>query len=219
MIFALSCSAFAGVEDLRQVMPNGRERPYLYFTKQDLSVMLERVRTQPRARMVYEWLLKECNRLLDVPVSHEVPPRYRGISPYFEGQDSFGKYRDELAKSAYYLAFAYQLTGRNAYAEKSYAFAEPLAQLDSWVDTWDRFPWLYWMGKPYGAKWNDNKDNEIVYSYELGASLVSKQLAAIYDWLYPALNTYQRKMLANALLENAILRVRGNYDYHWWAHA
>jgi Heparinase II/III-like protein len=210
--------AMLGVSDLQQSLPKHPERPYLHFTKGEVRAMRERV-TQGRAKDVYQRLLWECNRLLDMPVSLDVPPRYKGINPYFEGQDAFGNYRDKLSESAYSLGFIYQMTGDETYARKSYQFAEALTALDSWVDTWDKFQWLYWMGKPFGAKWNEQPDNEIVYSYELGAAAVSRQLAATYDWIYPTLNEYQRKKLANALLENAVLRVRGNYDYHWWAHA
>ena len=224
-IMILSClliqSGFAalGIADLQQSIPKRPERPYLHFTRAEVPAMRERVTTDPRAKEVYQRLLWECNRLLDTPVSLDVPPRYKGINPYFEGQDAFGNYRDKLSESAYSLAFIYQMTGNEAFARKSYEFAEALTALDSWVDTWDKFRWLYWMGKPFGAKWNELEDNEMVYSYELGSAAISRQLAATYDWIYPTLNQYQRKRLANALLENAILRVRGNYDYHWWAHA
>ena len=111
------------------------------------------------------------------------------------------------------------MTGDEKYARKSYEFAEALCVLDSWVDNWDKFEWLYWMGKPYGAKWNEEQENEIVYSYDLGAARNSRHLAAAYDWIYETLNDYQRKRIRNALLENAVLRLRGNYDYQWWAHA
>ena len=44
-------------------------------------------------------------------------------------------------------------------------------------------------------------------------------LAVTYDWLYPALTKAQRDRIRGALLSNAVLLVRGNYDYHWWANA
>ena len=93
----------------------------------------------------------EGNRLLDMPVSRQVPPRSRGISPYYQdGRDVYDSYHVTLGKNAFDLAFVYQLTGDEKYARKSYEFAEALCVLDSWVDNWDKFEWLYWMGKPYG---------------------------------------------------------------------
>jgi len=216
----LSSFAFAGpsLADLQQVMPKNPERPYLHFSKKDLPAMRERVKTEPRAKAVYQTLLMESRRLLDTPVPLEVPRRFRGISPYFE-EEPLGDYVSSLGRNCYVLAFIYQMTGDEKYARKSYQFAEALAALDSWVATWDKFPFLYWSGKPYGAKWNEDQDNEIVYSFDLDTAAICRQLGATYDWIYPALNEYERKTLRSALLENGILRVRGNYDYHWWAHS
>ena len=205
---------------LEPLMPKNLQHPYLHFTQEELPALRERVKSDPRAMAVYQRLLKECDRLLDMPVSREVPPRGKGISPYFiRTGDPYDHYRSEIGRNAFYLGFIYQMTGDEKYARKSYEFAEAMSVLDSWVDNWDKFEWLYWMGKPYGAKWNEEQDNEIVYSYDLGAAESSKQLAAAYDWIYDTLNDYQRKRIRNALLENAVLRLRGNYDYQWWAHA
>ena len=220
LLMAVSLSAAGQADDLSALLPADRSHPFLHFTADQLPALRERVKTEPRAGAVYERILKECDRLLEMPVSREVPPRAVPISPYYIRQgDPQDNYRHELSKNAFDLAFIYQMTGEEKYARKSYEFAEAVAVLDSWVDNWDKFQWLYWMGKPFGAKWNEEEDNEIVYSYDLGAAHASRHLAATYDWLYPALTDYQRKRLRKALLENAVLRVKGNYDYQWWAHA
>jgi hypothetical protein len=44
-------------------------------------------------------------------------------------------------------------------------------------------------------------------------------MAAVYDWLYPALDTAQRDRIRGALLEKVITAVRGDWEYHWWAWA
>ena len=220
--FFLVSGVFAqhNLASLERLMPRDLAHPYLHFSKENLPALRERVKSDARAMAVYQRLLNECNRLLDMPVSRQVPPRSRGISPYYQGgRDAYDSYHVSLGKNAFDLAFIYQLTGDEKYARKSYEFAEALSVLDSWVDNWDKFEWLYWMGKPYGAKWNEEQDNEIVYSYDLGAARDSRHLAAAYDWIYETLNDYQRKRIRNALLENAVLRLRGNYDYQWWAHA
>lgn len=212
-------SAQTRLGELQKAMPQKPEHPYLHFTKDDLPRLRERVKTDPRARVIYQRLMKECDRVLDMPVSWDVPARYKGVSPYFESKDEFHEYRDKLSKNAFLLAFLYQVSGDEKYARKSYEFADALCAMDTWSSTWDDFRWLYWMGKPHGAKWNEEQDNEIVYLYDLGPADASRHLAATYDWLYPVLSDYKRKRLRSGLLENAVLRVRGNYDYHWFAHA
>src|SRR5436309_3429400 len=176
--------------------------------------MRKRVESHPRAQAVYQALVKGCDRLLDMPVTRQAPQRDQGVSPYFEKgdeADAFGDYMDGYAAAAYELAFVYQLTGDQKYAAKAYKFAEAIANLDTWVDTWGKFPWLYWMGKPYGAKWNEDAHNEIVFSYTLGTARVARQMAATSDWLHPWMDGYQRKRIRSAVLENGILPVRGNY--------
>ncbi|MDA2925980.1 hypothetical protein MYX78_01910, partial [Acidobacteria bacterium AH-259-G07] len=64
-------------------MRKNLQHPYLHFTQEELPALRERVKSDPRAMAVYQRLLKECDRLLDMPVSREVPPRGKGISPYF----------------------------------------------------------------------------------------------------------------------------------------
>jgi hypothetical protein len=44
-------------------------------------------------------------------------------------------------------------------------------------------------------------------------------MAAVYDWLYPALAPEQRDRIRGALLEKVVTRVRGDYEFHWWATA
>jgi hypothetical protein len=44
-------------------------------------------------------------------------------------------------------------------------------------------------------------------------------MAVVYDWLYPALTQAQRDRIRGALIEKVVTRVRGNYEFHWWATA
>jgi len=59
----------------------------------------------------------------------------------------------------------------------------------------------------------------VVFSYAQWSDHIVYRLAAIYDWLYTALDKRQRDRIRGALLEKAITRVRGNYEYHWWSTA
>jgi len=44
-------------------------------------------------------------------------------------------------------------------------------------------------------------------------------IATVYDWVYPVLTKWERDKLRNGLLEKAITRVRGNYDFFWLSSA
>ena len=59
----------------------------------------------------------------------------------------------------------------------------------------------------------------VVFSYMQWTDTQVLKIAAVYDWLYPALDKRQRDRIRGAILEKAILRVRGNYEYQWWAAA
>src|SRR6185369_4801070 len=85
---------------------------------------------------------------------------------------------------------------------------------ESWVQSAHYFEIIYSRVWPYGAK-----DDRVVFTYDITASATSQRMSYIYDWLYPALTKAQRDRIRSALLEKAITRVRGNYDYFWWATA
>jgi hypothetical protein len=82
------------------------------------------------------------------------------------------------------------------------------------MQTPHQFDVIYSRVWPYGAK-----DDQVAFTYDITASATSQRMAYIYDWLYPALTKAQRDRIRGALLEKAILRVRGNYEYLWWATA
>ena len=75
-----------------------------------------------------------------------------------------------------------------------------------------RFPIIYSRVWP----WNVD-DDQAAFGVDIETTETARILAAVYDWLYPALDRRQRDRIRGALLEKAILPVRGNYEYHWWA--
>jgi hypothetical protein len=106
------------------------------------------------------------------------------------------------------------MTGEKKYARKAYEFVDALCDLQSWVYRAHEFPIIYNRVWP----WNVN-DDQVVFNFDIRTGDMAHELAAVYDWLYPALNKQQRDRIRGALLEKAILLARGNYDYHWWATA
>src|SRR5512146_695182 len=55
--------------------------------------------------------------------------------------------------------------------------------------------------------------------YPRAAAGRAMTLSLVYDWLYPVLTKAERDKIRNALLERAVTRVRGNYDFFWWSSA
>jgi len=186
--------------------------PYLYFSERDITVIRERIRTEPACRDIYSMMLAEANRLMYTPVdtTPPVPP----ADPVYDNTWEYEGYILENAGAAYTLAFVYVMTGEKKYALKSFEFADVVCDVPSWVHGYHEFPVFYDRVWPWGAT-----DDQVVFSYAQWSDDVVLNVAAVYDWLYNALDKRQRDRIRGALLEKAILRVRGNYEYHWWATA
>ncbi|MCK4827732.1 heparinase II/III family protein, partial [bacterium] len=112
------------------------------------------------------------------------------------------------------LAFAYQITGEEEYAYKAFEFAVVVCDQPTWVHGAHKFNIIYDRVWPWGAR-----DNQVAFGYSQWMDHIVFKIAAIYDWLYPALQKRQRDHIRSALLDKAILPVRGNYEYYWWATA
>ncbi|MCK5343019.1 MAG: heparinase II/III family protein, partial [Candidatus Heimdallarchaeota archaeon] len=76
------------------------------------------------------------------------------------------------------------------------------------------FPIIYSRVMPWNVP-----DDQVNFNFDHRNGDAARMMAAVYDWLYPALNEAQRDRLRGALLEKVVTRVRGNYEFHWWATA
>jgi hypothetical protein len=189
-----------------------RPHPYLLFTAEEKPALLARIKADRHSAESLERYLLEGRRLLQLPVVTEGPPRI--LHTRFEGSDEYRRFVAEHTNAAFTLAFVYQITGDPAYAAKAYEHAAVTCAQESWVQSAHYFDIIYSRVWPYGAK-----DDIVVFTYDITASATSQRMAYIYDWLYPALPKAQRDRIRNALLEKAITRVRGSYDYFWWSTA
>lgn len=189
-----------------------RGHPCLYFSREDVPSILARAQDHPAFASVYDAAMAEARALLDTPVEPTPPPRTREAR--YHGSCPYDDYLQRNTKAAFTLAFAFQMTGREEHALKSYEFAAAVCDVPTWVPTVHEFPAIYDRVHPWGAR-----DDQVVFSYGQMCDYVVFQLAAVYDWLHPALVRRQRDRIRGALLEKAITRVRGNYEYHWWAAA
>ncbi len=215
LLFRISCvPAYADLTaaDAASGISKNLTHPYLYFTAEEKTILLERAETDPVCRDYFRRLLAESNRLLYTPVEAEPPQKSR--NPRFDASYEVEGYLLANTRRAYDLALAYQMTGDIRFAEKAFEFADVVCDQSTWVHGAHEFPVIYDRVWPWGAK-----DDQAVFSYAQWSDHLVVQLAAVYDWLYPALDKRQRDRIRGALLEKAILRVRGNYEYHWWASA
>jgi len=105
------------------------------------------------------------------------------------------------------------MTGDERYARKSYEFSEAMCDEPTWVIRAHQFPVIYSRIMPRYVP-----DDRVVFNYDIYAAYYgSLTMACVYDWLYPALDKRQRDRIRGALLEKGILRVRGAWEYYWWA--
>jgi len=136
-----------------------------------------------------------------------------GVTPEEVGR-AIGDDLDHNRENALRLAFLYQMTGKSKYAEKAFEFADVVCDVPNWDDRAHKFPIFYSRVMPYNVP-----DDQAVFNFDLYAAHIAHRLAVVYDWIYDRMDVRQRDRIRGALLEKAVLLVRGNWDYHWWAWA
>ncbi|HVW21515.1 MAG TPA: heparinase II/III family protein [Opitutaceae bacterium] len=188
---------------------NPPPHPYLVFDDADKARLQREIRTDQASRETFERLRLEGLRYLNATEEPAAPPR--PVHSRYVGSDDYLAYMERHANAALTLAFLFQMTGDARFAEKSFEHADRLCALDSWVQSPHRFDVIYGRVWPWGAK-----DDQVVFTYDITSASMSRDLALVYDWIYPAMTKAQRDRIRSGLLEKAITRVRGSYDYFWW---
>jgi hypothetical protein len=198
-------------QQITDALPGKLTHPYLFFNKAEINDILSLIRNDKESKQIYERLLVECNRLMYTQIEKFPPetdhPRY----------SSDGKLDQQIGvytNAALSLAFLYQLTGEDRYAQKSFDFADALAELPAWIIKAHEFSIIYDRVWPWNSLLND--DN-VVFNYDIRSASTGIDIATVYDWCYDAFSKRQRDRIRNALYEKVILPVRNNYDYQWWA--
>ena len=193
------------------------EHPYLYFSEKDKPAILERIKNDPECRDIMNRLLAEANRLMYTPVEKIIPIQGRNTRADWSEYDRDGKYENFFysnRNNAFTLAFVYQITGDEKYAQKAFEFADAFCDLPSWTLRAHEFPIIYSRIMPWNVP-----DDQVNFNFDHVNGDSGRIYAAVYDWLYPALTVEQRDRIRGALIEKVITRVRGDYGYHWWAVA
>ena len=203
-------------EDIaRRIDIDGLVHPYLYFSEEDKPAMLERIENDPELKRIMDGLMAEAFKLLHQPVRFDIPVQGRNTRGRWTDEDRSSEYMSHYytnRENAFKLAFIFQMTGEEKYAAKAFEFADAFCDLPTWTGRAHEFPIIY----PRIWPWNVD-DDQVNFSFDHWNGDSARIMAAVYDWLYPALNKAQRDRIRGALLENAITRVRGHYDQHWWA--
>ena len=214
VVFCSSASLVFGdvtASDIENAVDKGMlKHPYLYFSEDDKPAMLKRIKNDPESRDIMARLLAEANRLLYTPIEDYVP--FEQKHPRYWSDGKHNSYVNKCRRGSQTLAFVYQMTGEEKYARKAFEFADALCDMQLWCYRAHEFPIIYSRVWP----WNVD-DDKVVFSFDIRTGDMAYELAAVYDWLYPALNKRQRDRIRGALLEKAITLVRGNWEYHWWA--
>ncbi len=189
-----------------------RAHPYLIFSAEEKPAILQRVKSDRKLGETMEKILAEGRRYLYATVQPSAPQRE--IHARYVGVDGYNRYLGSNIQAAVTLAFLYQMTGDERYVAKAFEYADAVCALESWVQSAHHYEVIYSRVWPFNVP-----DDRVVFTYDITAAGTSQKLAYVYDWLYPALTKAQRDRIRSGLLEKAITRVRGNYDYFWWSSA
>jgi len=222
LFFALIVSSFASAdvtkEDIDRAIDKASLRhPYLYFSDSDKPAMRRLIENDPECRDIMARLIAEAKRLLYTPVPQVIPHQGKNTRADWTEYDRDGKYEDYYysnRSNCFNLAFVYQMTGDERYARKAFEFADAFCDLTTWTLRAHEFPIIYSRIMPWNVP-----DDQVNFNFDHVNGDSSRMMAAVYDWLYPALTVGQRDRIRGALLEKAVTRVRGDYEYHWWAVA
>jgi hypothetical protein len=220
VILVLLSSGFTNISktDIDQAIDKSKlKHPYLYFSDEDKPVILDRIKNDSESRNIMNQLLAKARMLLSMPVDYNIPIQGKNTRAGWSEYDRDGKYEayySSTRDNAFTLAFVYQMTGEQKYADKAFEFADAFCDLKSWTQRPHEFPIIYSRIMPWNVP-----DDQVNFSFDHYNGDSGRIMAAVYDWLYPALDIARRDRIRGALLEKVITRVRGNYEYHWWATA
>ncbi|MCF6332383.1 MAG: heparinase II/III-family protein [Draconibacterium sp.] len=193
------------------------KHPYLYFSEKEKPELQQRIKNDQECNDIFNKLKAQANMWLQMPVDKNIPIQGKNTRAGWSEFDRDGKYSNYYntnRNNAFYLAFLYQMTGEQKYADKAFEFADAFCDLTTWTQRAHEFPIIYSRIMP----WNVN-DDQVNFNFDHYNGDSGRMMAAVYDWLYLGLNVAQRDRIRGALIEKVVTRVRGNYEFHWWATA
>ncbi len=193
------------------------QHPYLYFTGEEKGELLDRIKNDPESQDIFEKLRAQCDMYIHMPVDRNIPVQGKNTRAdwsEYDRDNKYERYYRTTQDNAYQLAFLYQMTGDQKYADKAFEFADAFCDLTTWTVRAHEFPVIYSRIMPWNVP-----DDQINFNFDHRNGDAGRIMAVVYDWLYPALNEAQRDRIRGALIEKVVTRVRGDYEFHWWATA
>ena len=216
--FSLALSAQVTKDDIDKAIDIGSlKHPYLYFTEEEKPAILDRIQHDPECHAIFNRLKAEARMWLHMPVDRDIPIQGKNTRAGWSEHDRDHKYASYFSTNldnAFYLAFLYQMTGEQPYADKAFEFADAFCDLTTWTQRAHEFPIIYSRIMPWNVP-----DDQVNFNFDHINGDAGRMMAAVYDWLYPALNRAQRDRIRGALIEKVVTPVRGDYEFHWWATA
>lgn len=223
LLFMFICVSVASVAQVsksdmdKAISISSLKHPYLYFTDQEKPDILKRIQDDPESNEIFRRLEAEAKMLLQMPVDPIAPVQGKNPRAGWSETDRDSKYDSyylSYRAYAFNLAFMYQMTGEKKYADKAFEFSDAFCDLTTWTMRAHEFPIIYSRVMPWNVP-----DDQVNFNFDHYNGDSGRIMAAVYDWLYPALNQAQRDRIRGALIEKVVTRVRGNYEFHWWASA
>jgi len=199
---------------LKTINTDALQHPYLVFNNQDKQILLQRIKDDPKLSEIMEVLKIEGRRYMLATSDLEPTLPENFLNARYIATNPYRDYQNYFMNGAETLAFLYQMTGDESYMEKAFYCADKLCAMENWVQGAHYFENIYTRVWPYGAG-----NDQVVFSYDITAAEYTVRMSLVYDWLYPAMTKAQRDRIRGALLEKAITRVRGCYEFFWWATA
>jgi len=189
--------------------------PFLFFDSNGLQQIKKRISSDKESKKIMTRLIAESDMLIHMPVSDDIPVRGKNVRAGWTETDLDNIYEKKMiqyTRHAEKLAFVYQITGHQKYAQKAFEFAEVVCSMPVWILQAHEFPIIYSRVMPWNVP-----DNQVNFNFDIRTATIGELMSCVYDWTYNALEGWQRDRIRGALLEKVITPVRGDYEFHWWA--
>ena len=217
-LFFIKSKAQISSKDIsRAIDLKSLDHPYLYFNESEKKDLIYRIENDSESNDIFRELEAKAKVWLSMPVDYNIPIQGKNTRADWSELDRSSKYSQYYStnrNNSFLLAFLYQMTGNQKYADKAFEFADAFCDLTTWTQRAHEFPIIYSRIMPWNVP-----DDQVNFNFDHFNGDSGRMMAAVYDWLYPALNRSQRDRIRGALLEKVITRVRGDYEFHWWATA
>ena len=163
--FSLLLSAQLNKEDIDKAIDiKSLKHPYLYFYRGGETANDGAIKSDPESKLIFERLQAQCNMYIHMPVDKNIPIQGKNTRADWTEQDRDDKYehyyRSNL-NNALELAFLYQMTGEQKYADKAFEFADAFCDLTTWTVRAHEFPIIYSRIMPWNVP-----DDQVNFNFD-----------------------------------------------------